>query len=69
MCLLIVALGKKSNLNEIKTRLPTFSVEMQKLFVEYILKFEECLYGSIIKEIGKLAFDAAEKYSLNKDKK
>ena len=61
--------------NEVKAlgKQPTFSVHMEKILTEHILKLEECFFGLTIREIRKLAFDIAEKqalpHSFNKDKK
>lgn len=61
--------------NEVRAlgRQSTFSVDMEKILTEHLLKLEECFFGLTIREIRKLAFDVAEKYSLphsfNKDNK
>lgn len=57
---------KNATANEMKAfgRQPTFTKDMETILTNHILQFEECFFGLTIREVRKLAFDIAEKYSL-----
>lgn len=66
---------KNATANEMKVlgRQSTFTKDMETILANHILQLEECFYGLTIREVRKLAFDVAEKYSIphtfNKEEK